>query len=776
MVPALSETTRGLLDALLDGTGPPLITVCAPTGYGKSTVLNALVKELSPADHVVWGPVELAGDPPGADRPVVLVVDDADRLPAGQLARMRELVAGNKVRAVVAHRPGPALSTDIPTRTVTLGPLGVGEVANELRRRTLPPEHAERVHAFTGGVPRYVDWVLAACTVDLDETERRAAERLRLADATARLLIALDAGGPDLLGDVLDLDDPAAAIASARADALVDPAGRLFEIVRRALPSALRPGVLLRLGRARLRAGLPVHRVAEVLAAHAVPAPDVFVAGAREVAGDLPGRAAALFAAAARAGAPVGDFEIDWARAAALSGEFATALRLSDAMLVSERLDIRLAGAEVAAAVLAHNAELAGSAQVSRWAAHGPARHHAVIGLIGTGRPGQARNLLNAPDPDAAPTSTAGMSARMATGIEQSISAPAAHALSTLLGAAALESGQAHLAPDSPAALAAIVAIHAGEPDLALAVLHRARDAHPMAANRHRILLAWLAMAKGDLGAATVDTVGRLSLRDELFAAGLAVGLARRGGDLPALRERWRHAYHVVMRVQVDLFSLLPVGEIVVAAARLGESARLVPHVHQAEELLDRLGNPPLWTVLFSWQRFHAAIIVKDDEQTGRALRELEWHAGTSRYSATLHQAARCWNTVLAGGFAASPVIDAADALLACGLRWEAASLAAQAALRTPDRPAMITLLETARRLQGRHRSVGPLRTVDVLSARERDVAGLVSQGLTYKQIGGQLFISAKTVEHHVAKIRAKLGATSRQELLRTLRELFDEE
>ena len=31
--------------------------------------------------------------------------------------------------------------------------------------------------------------------------------------------------------------------------------------------------------------------------------------------------------------------------------------------------------------------------------------------------------------------------------------------------------------------------------------------------------------------------------------------------------------------------------------------------------------------------------------------------------------------------------------------------------------------------------------------------------GLTYKEIGAQLFISAKTVEHHMARIRRRLGA-----------------
>lgn len=51
------------------------------------------------------------------------------------------------------------------------------------------------------------------------------------------------------------------------------------------------------------------------------------------------------------------------------------------------------------------------------------------------------------------------------------------------------------------------------------------------------------------------------------------------------------------------------------------------------------------------------------------------------------------------------------------------------------------------------------------LSTREQEIARRVLTGLTYKEIGAQLFISAKTVEHHVARIRRRVGATSRREL-----------
>lgn len=56
------------------------------------------------------------------------------------------------------------------------------------------------------------------------------------------------------------------------------------------------------------------------------------------------------------------------------------------------------------------------------------------------------------------------------------------------------------------------------------------------------------------------------------------------------------------------------------------------------------------------------------------------------------------------------------------------------------------------------------------LSEREVEVARLVLNGLTHKAIGATLYISPKTVEHHVAHIRQKLGATNRAEFLAALR------
>ena len=62
-------------------------------------------------------------------------------------------------------------------------------------------------------------------------------------------------------------------------------------------------------------------------------------------------------------------------------------------------------------------------------------------------------------------------------------------------------------------------------------------------------------------------------------------------------------------------------------------------------------------------------------------------------------------------------------------------------------------------------------RAVAALSAREVEVARGVLAGRTHREIGAQLYISAKTVEHHVARVRQKLGATTRAELLAAIRD-----
>jgi len=56
------------------------------------------------------------------------------------------------------------------------------------------------------------------------------------------------------------------------------------------------------------------------------------------------------------------------------------------------------------------------------------------------------------------------------------------------------------------------------------------------------------------------------------------------------------------------------------------------------------------------------------------------------------------------------------------------------------------------------------------LTSREWEIAGLVAEGLSNREIAGQLVISKRTVDAHIEHIYGKLGVSSRVQLASWLR------
>jgi DNA-binding CsgD family transcriptional regulator len=834
----VSEVPPAAREALHELTTAPeapiKVLVSGGIGTGKSTVLAAVRDALRSAGVAVLTRPPTDSDPPA----IALVVDDAHLLADTELQALIDRATDPTATLVVAaerhdHRAGlRALATAIERERPRVG-LGAWSRAEVSRRAAgiLHVDDAETVAALmasTAGLPFLVDSVLSA---DAGTSAPAIAQtafftltgRLRRLDEPVldALLIAslsADLGPADVAAALaIGVDVAHAQVDLAYATGLLDPShgAHFLATVHRAVGQLVgtvrHHDVESALLRSQAEMSTLSTDLALQLAEHGVRDPhlaDFLAAEAARLRGE-PEAAARCYQAAMDAGSDSTTVAAPLADALAVAGDCGAAAALADTLLSAQDPGTRAAAVRIAASVAMHDGNSGQAAELFTWLGRQPDTQPTnlvsvagAVVLTATGDIERAREGLLAQD-SGPPTSTARAARSLADGLLLTIDAPYAVAVARLGQAIGADLPATEAMPDSAAALVTLAALHSGDPARARSVIGRAvrsatRDA--MFTHRHRLLLGWVKMQDGQLQAAAADAAcvpeSGLHRRDALWAAALRTAIARRSGDAGAVQTHWYAAMEVLAEYSIDVFSLLPLGEVWVAAARLRQVDRLSHTLDQAFALLGALGNPLSWSLPLRWAGVHAAIHANSPESMAPHGQALTAAAGDSGFARALANAGRAWLRVLANQIAVDEVTAAAHGLSQFGLTWDATRLAGQAALQASDPRVSGAMLQVARDLKltsggqdppdGGSTGLageaappnGPLRPTGAsssaaLSDREREVAELLLLGMPYRDIGAQLFISAKTVEHHVARIRRRLGAESRSEMLSMLRAML---
>jgi DNA-binding CsgD family transcriptional regulator len=307
--------------------------------------------------------------------------------------------------------------------------------------------------------------------------------------------------------------------------------------------------------------------------------------------------------------------------------------------------------------------------------------------------------------------------------------------------------------------LAVTVVIAGGDDRTAQEMLAAQQDGP--STTRRRMLTAWLHLRAGRLTDARHEIAAAsgtpILRRDAVLAAAVTIGLARRAGDQEAVRATWRRIAPVVAGADVELLLLDAWGELSAGAACVSarESDTIVEAMAAA---MQNAGTPAWCEAVDQWWRLQRAVVVGDAVAAAAAAERLDEGPRAA--------AARAWASVLAGTADPRTVVHTATKLAGAGQPWEAAALCGGAA-RLADPVAAKELLSAGRAFRAR---IAPGNSGGGLSKRERAVAELLVDGLTHKAIGARLYISPKTVEQHVAKLRQKLLVSGRAELIAALR------
>jgi len=285
---------------------------------------------------------------------------------------------------------------------------------------------------------------------------------------------------------------------------------------------------------------------------------------------------------------------------------------------------------------------------------------------------------------------------------------------------------------------------------------------------RRRLLKAWLDLRTGRLADARAGLAavgdGAILRRDAVLAAAVTVGLARRAGDEEALRAAWHRVAPVLAGADVEVLLLDAWGELSAAAAVVAPGERDAIVAVMAAAVV-RAGSPAWGAASMAWWALQRAVGAGEPAAAESAAGQLASLAADERSAA-----ARVWASILADDVDPASVLTAAEGLADAGRPWEGAALCGAAAAKLTDAGDVRELLAAGRALRATVTTESRGATGCGLSKRERSVGELLLDGLTQKEIGARLYISPKTVEQHVARLRQKLVAGNRAELVAALR------
>lgn len=751
------------------------------------------------------------------------LVGAAERLD-GSEARM--VVGQRPVSSTLLGALGSALARSSPA--VRLGPLDQDDVSGRLAQvleTAVDVALVEAAHDASGGVPYALDAVVAGWGDDglvvggrlaPPVADGEAAEAVPSAahpderwspsvvertrpriDALApeeRAVLEALALGPSLDDDLLasaaavPADQVAPALAGLRAAGLLleghdEPVPLVCGAVAALVPDAERRRLHDRLARALLaRGGSPVP-AAEHLVAAGSSGPEVaeaLLAAARATLAESPSLASALLARAVELG--VGpEAAVAQGRVLVVTGDLEGAVRVADPLLAEPDDAVRAEAAAVLAAACAGLGRWSRAAGAALASDSPEGQATAAVAVLAGGRrtgEGEAGADAGGSPAPAAVEVVRGLAAAATAAAD----GDAEGAVAAALAAADLleRAPGAAVLPETPHALGAMVALVAGNEATASLLLRRAVASGvggERAETRHRLLAAWVAMRTGrwaQARSAIAAASPAPGSRDEVVRHALRLGIARREGDVAGLADAWRAAEPDVLTAEPDLLLLEVWTEVAVSAARLEHAELAQRPLDVLGRVVDGLGRPALWSVPLEWGRLVAAVAAIDPAGASDAAASLADLEPVSPALAGLAPAARVWADVLGGEVDLAALDGAVAGLELAGRPWEASRLAGHAAVRVDDADLARSLLGQARELKGGlptgETGSTPSTGESVLSDREREVARLVLDGLTHKEVGAQLYISPKTVEHHVAKIRQKLGASTRAEMMAALR------